>query len=50
MTNETLTTITNNIIIPCIQFGFPVAILFTLTEKIINFILSCIRGDKKVNL
>lgn len=50
MSTETLTTITNTVLLPCIEFGLPVAVLFALTGKIINFILSFITGNEKVKL
>ena len=50
MDQTTLTQITNTVLIPCIQIGFPIALLFALTGKIINFILSFITGHEKVKL
>ena len=50
MTTETLNNIVNTIIIPCVEIGFPIALIFAIVGKIINFIISCITGDKKVNL
>ena len=50
MNAENLNEIVNTIIIPVLQVGFPIALIFAVVEKIINVILSFIRGDKTVKL
>ena len=47
---ENINEIINTIIVPIVQVGFPIAFVLTITEKIINMILSFVRGDKNVKL
>ncbi len=47
---ENLNNLITTIILPIIQIGFPIALVLAITEKIINMILSFIRGDKNVKL
>jgi len=45
-----LNEIVSNIIIPILQTAFPIALIFAITERIINMTLSFIRGDKNIKL
>lgn len=45
-----LNEIVSNIIIPIIQISFPIAVTFAISERIINIMLSFIRGDKYVKM
>lgn len=47
---ENLNNIINTVIIPIIQIGFPISLILAITEKVINMILSFIRGDKTIKL
>lgn len=48
MSVENLNEIINQIIIPAVQVGFPLAITIALVEKLIQFIINCIKGNKEV--
>lgn len=45
-----LNNIVETVIVPCLQVGFPIAIIFALTERVANIVLSFVRGDKHVKL
>lgn len=48
MSVENLNQIINEILIPVIKIGYPIAIFMALIEKLLNFILNCIKGKEEV--
>lgn len=48
--NVNLNEIVNNIIIPVMEVAFPISLTFAIIGRIINMILSFIRGDKDVKI
>lgn len=48
--NVNLNEIVNNIIIPILEIAFPISIIFAIIERIVNIIISFVRGDKYVKM
>lgn len=48
--NVNLSEIVNNIIIPILEIAFPISITFAIVERIVNIVISFIRGDKYVKM
>lgn len=48
--NVNLSELVNIVIIPILQVAFPIALIFAIVEKIVNAVLSFIRGDRSVKL
>lgn len=48
--NANLNEIVNNIIIPILKIAFPISITFAIIERIVNIIISFVRGDKYVKM
>ena len=48
--NLNLNELVNTIIIPILQVAFPIALIFAIVERIVNAVLSFVRGDRNVKL
>lgn len=48
--NVNLNEIVNNVIIPILEIAFPISLTFAIVGRIVNMILSFIRGDKDVKI
>lgn len=45
-----LNNLVETVIVPTLQIGFPIAVVFAIVERVANMMLSFVRGDKHVKL
>lgn len=48
--NLNLNELVNTVIIPILQIAFPISITFAIVERIVNIVISFVRGDKYVKM
>jgi hypothetical protein len=48
--NVNLSELINTVIIPILQIAFPISLTFAIVERIVNIVISFVRGDKYVKM